>query len=494
MRKVLIFIVAYNAEKTIVSVLKRIPETLSIQYDATVLVIDDCSSDGTYETALEYLSGGYWFKTLILRNPINQGYGGNQKIGYEYAIENGYDLVALLHGDGQYAPESLPDLLEPFTSKNSPDAVFGSRMLRKRDALKGHMPFYKFIGNQTLTKLQNLLLGSNLSEFHTGYRIYSVEALKKLPLHLNTDDFHFDTEIIVQLFFSNAEVVELPISTRYGDEKCHVNGVKYAWNVIKASIKARMIRIGIFFDPKFAVAEQGENHNYVSKFEFDSTHSFTYNLIPNGSVVLDLGCANGFLSEKLYREKQCRVTSVDMPADKTIQGCTYVPCNLNDPLPELAWDDFDYVILLDVIEHLSNPEAFLERLRVKLTNNPKVNVVVSAGNICFFITRIMMFWGQFNYGPRGILDITHTRLFTVKSLQRLLRYACYQIIENKYVPAPYPLAIGKNILSTAMVAVNRLLAHILPGLFAYQALYVIKPKPTAGWLLRQAIAHDPKKQ
>ena len=142
---------------------------------------------------------------MVLKNDLNQGYGGNQKIGYYYAIANHFDVVVLLHGDGQYAPEQLPILLKPFTrNQDKPDAVFGSRMLNRRQAIRGGMPYYKYVGNQVLTAAQNFLLGSNLSEFHTGYRLYSVEQLNKIPFDLNTNDFHFDTEIIVQLFFSHA--------------------------------------------------------------------------------------------------------------------------------------------------------------------------------------------------------------------------------------------------------------------------------------------------
>ncbi|MDJ0879789.1 MAG: glycosyltransferase family 2 protein, partial [Halieaceae bacterium] len=292
MTKVLIFVVAYNAEKTIVDVTERIPNSLADGYDTSLLIIDDCSSDATAEVAREHLSKGYWCPYEVLKNPINQGYGGNQKIGYLYAEQNGFDTVVLLHGDGQYAPELLPNLLEPFSGENPPDAVFGSRMLKRSDALKGGMPLYKFIGNQILTRIQNWLLHSSLSEFHTGYRIYSVDALKKLPLELNTNDFHFDTEIIVQLFFSGATVKELPITTFYGDEICHVDGFQYAWDVIKASVKARLIRMGIFFDPKFAPPE-GDTSHYVNKLEFTSTHSIAFDEISPNSTVLDLGCADG---------------------------------------------------------------------------------------------------------------------------------------------------------------------------------------------------------
>lgn len=486
-KKVLVFIVAYNAEKKIVSVLERIPHVLSSLCDLTILIIDDCSKDDTARVSQEYLNHGFWCTSVVLRNQTNQMYGGNQKIGYRYAIDNGFDVVALLHGDGQYAPECLPQLLQPFLDNNTTGAVFGSRMLNKREALKGGMPFYKFVGNQVLTRLQNALIGSNLSEFHTGYRLYSVDVLRHIPFDLNTNDFHFDTEIIVQLFFSKAKVVELPIPTHYGDEICHVNGLQYAWDVTKASIKARLIKFGIFFDPKYELS--GENRvNYVSKLDFLSTHSLAMSLIPEKSVVLDLGCADGYLSKQLHHEKNCTVTSVDREFNKTIPGCTYIPCDLNSELPDVSWQEFDVVLLLDVIEHLTNPENFLARLRLMLSGNEKVKVIISSGNVCFFVTRLMMLLGQFNYGRRGILDITHVRLLNVSTLHRLLRYAAYEILKKGYVPPPYPLALGINSVSKFMLFVNKILAGVLPGLFAYQVLYVVRPRPTIEWLLEQAIS------
>ena len=481
------FIVAYDAATTIAAVLQRIPRSMAGSYDLSVLVIDDCSQDDTAEVAREFLGRGFWCATAILRNPVNLGYGGNQKLGYRYAMDNGFDIVALLHGDGQYAPECLPVLLRPFAGDDSPGAVFGSRMLNKREALKGGMPLYKFLGNLVLSRFQNALLGSHLSEFHTGYRVYSVAVLREIPFELNTNDFHFDTEIIVQLFFLGARVVELPIPTHYGDEVSHVNGMQYAWNVSKASLKARLIRLGIFYDPKFALGSLA-GANYVSKFEFFSTHSAAFSRIPGNSVVLDLGCADGHLSEKLQREKNCTVVSVDRESGRTIPGCTYVSCDLNLSLPDVRWPELDIVVLLDVIEHLTSPEDFLNRLRQRLSGNDRVKIIVSSGNVCFIVTRLMMLLGQFNYGRRGILDITHTRLLTVKSLRRVLRYASFEILDHCYVPAPFPLALGLNAWSRFMVAGNRILARVLPGLFAYQGLYVVRPRPSLEWLLQRAVA------
>src|SRR3954451_23255458 len=196
-KRLLIFIVAYNAQTTIEKVLSRIPRSLRGD-NVEVLVIDDSSQDDTFGNGLRYQQRDSDFKITVLRTPVNQGYGGNQKLGYRYAIDHGFDVVALIHGDGQYAPEKLPGLLEPFF-KGEADAVFGSRMIHKQDALKGGMPLYKWVGNQVLTNFQNALLGSHLSEFHSGYRLYATKALARIPFERNSNDFHFDTDIIVQL-------------------------------------------------------------------------------------------------------------------------------------------------------------------------------------------------------------------------------------------------------------------------------------------------------
>ena len=145
--RVLIFIVAYNAERTIQDVLRRIPASLSA-YGTEILIIDDSSRDGTFERARELgREKSLPFPLTVLFNPVNQGYGGNQKLGFHYAIRNGFDAVALVHGDGQYAPERLPDLLTPLLNGEA-DAVMGSRMIGRFDALRGGMPAYKYLGNK----------------------------------------------------------------------------------------------------------------------------------------------------------------------------------------------------------------------------------------------------------------------------------------------------------------------------------------------------------
>lgn len=162
-QRVLIFIVAYNAERTIQNVIRRIPPSLG-EHDTEILIIDDSSHDNTFEAAWGYEKDKSPFPVTVLFNPVNQGYGGNQKLGFHYAIRENFDIVALVHGDGQYAPEELPKLLTPLLN-NEADAVFGSRMMSRFGALKGGMPIYKYVGNRILTKIQNRLLHIDYPSF-----------------------------------------------------------------------------------------------------------------------------------------------------------------------------------------------------------------------------------------------------------------------------------------------------------------------------------------
>lgn len=233
--KILVFIPAYQAENHLESVVGRIPAAIfqATSYKAEVLIIDDCSADRTTEIA-QALAATAPYTITAQRNAQNLGYGGNQKKAYRYAIDHGFTAVVMVHGDGQYAPELLPEMIAPVL-ENAADCVLGSRMLERSNALKGGMPFYKWVGNQVLTFLQNKMLRAHLSEFHTGYRTYTTRILQTIPFERNSDWFDFDTEILIQLIAQGARITEIAIPTHYGDEICRVNGLLYAFKVLKAS-------------------------------------------------------------------------------------------------------------------------------------------------------------------------------------------------------------------------------------------------------------------
>jgi len=235
MTRIGILVVAYNAETTLRSVLQRIPPAIMAKVEE-IFVFDDASGDRTFEIGKAYQAATSDDKLKIFRNPVNLMYGGNQRRGYQYAIERGLDIVVLLHGDGQYAPEVMQELLTPLETGRA-EMVMGSRMLVPGAALKGNMPLYKYVGNKILTWIENKLAGTQLSEFHSGYRAYSVHALRTIPLDKLTTNWHFDTQIILEMLKRGYRVQEVPIPTYYGDEICHVNGIPYALNCIREVLK-----------------------------------------------------------------------------------------------------------------------------------------------------------------------------------------------------------------------------------------------------------------
>ncbi|MDO5538291.1 MAG: glycosyltransferase family 2 protein [Desulfovibrionaceae bacterium] len=470
--RVLVFIPAYNAESTIVSVLDRIPRSLAERYDVSVVVMDDASSDRTCELAGEHLAG-FWCPGEALYHRKNQGYGGNQKAGYLYAMERGFDVVAMVHGDGQYAPECLPRLLEPFNDgEKRPDAVYGSRMMEPGDARRGGMPRYKFLGNKALTHMQNRLLGTRLSEFHSGYRLYWVDSLRHLPLPLNSNGFDFDTEIIIQVVFSGGTIVELPIPTFYGDEICHVNSLKYACNIMRTSLKARVMRMGVFFDPKFyfpgmTVAE------HVNPFASSPAARALAAELPEGSSVLLIGCRSFGLAGVLTA-KGCTVDEADADAD--LCAAENIP-----------WDTLDSVVLLGALEEQPRPELYLMMLHQLLRHNENVRLYAGTANVAFLPVRLMLLFGQFSYGRRGTLSLARRRLFTRGSLARALKYSGFAVEKRLDVPAPWARAFGEGLLSRLLVAANRPLARLLPGLFAYQTICRAHLVPGPDTVLHDAV-------
>ena len=247
-KKILILVLAYNAETTILEVLNRIPKIIWLEAD--ILIADDASKDKTVEIAKKYKDENNIENIIIVHHEINKGYGGNQKWCYNYAIKNGYDIVVMVHGDVQYAPENIPALIKPLQDDEA-DFVFGSRMTGH--PIKGGMPIHKYLGNKFLTFVENIILGTHLSEFHSGFRAYSIKALKDIPFNLDSDDFHFDSEIIIQLVISKKRIQEISITTFYGNEICYVNVVTYGLNILKILFQYILTKLGIKKYNKFII-------------------------------------------------------------------------------------------------------------------------------------------------------------------------------------------------------------------------------------------------
>jgi len=228
---------AYNAEKTLEMTYREIPFDIVDH----VILVDDKSRDNTIAKAEEL-----GIKHIVVHSE-NKGYGGNQKTCYDKALELNSDIVVMLHPDYQYSPGLIHSMCY-LIANGVYEVVLGSRILG-RGALKGGMPFYKYVANRFLTLTQNLLMGQKLSEYHTGYRAFSRKALTSVNYRLNSDDFVFDNQMLAQLFHAGFEIAEITCPTRYFKDASSINisrSITYGLGVLGVSFSYFLQKTGIF--------------------------------------------------------------------------------------------------------------------------------------------------------------------------------------------------------------------------------------------------------
>lgn len=235
-QKVVVVLPAYNAALTLEKTYQEIDRTIVDE----VILVDDASKDDTVKVA----------KAIgishIISHEKNKGYGGNQKSCYRKALETGGDIIVMLHPDYQYTPALISPMVSLIANKVYP-VVLGSRILGN-GALKGGMPFYKYIFNRFLTATQNLLMWQKLSEYHTGYRAYHKDVLLSIPFENNSDDFIFDNEMLAQIFYKGFEIAEITCPTKYFDEASSINfsrSMKYGLGVLRVSFQYFFQKTGI---------------------------------------------------------------------------------------------------------------------------------------------------------------------------------------------------------------------------------------------------------
>jgi len=467
--KIGVFVVTFNASATISHVLARIkPETW--EKIAEVFIFDDNSQDNTAQVASDYKDVHQLDKVKIYYNQVNLGYGGNQKRGYLYAIKHNFDIVVLLHGDGQYAPEVMDDLLEPLIQGET-DAVFGSRMMFQGSARQGGMPLYKYVGNKILSRFQNLLLGQRLTEYHSGYRAYSMHALKHIPFLKNANVFHFDTEIILQLLEAGYRITEVPIPTYYGDEICHVNGLQYAWDVVKTTLEYKLHKAGFRYDARFDV--QG-GRRYLYKYHRFSSHSQILHLLGQAQApqteILDVGCGAGLLASQMTTLGY-HVVGVDtFDNDDARHHCAqFIVKNIEEGFGVAPEHRFAYIVFADSLEHTRNPEFILQQAKQHL--QPGGRVIASTGNIANLYIRLMLLLGRFTYTERGILDRNHYRLFTLASFKALFKDNNFRVLRQRACPIPFEHVLaGYPHLAEFLTNMYMFGVRLWPSLFAFQII------------------------
>ena len=233
---------AYNAAQTLLYTYSLIPH----EYVDEVILVDDGSADATIKIA----------KDLDLRlivHPHNAGYGANQKTCYMEALRIGADIVVMLHPDGQYDPQIIPELIEA-VQRGAGDMVLASRFLNPDGPLQGGMPYYKYVSNRFLTTAENIVLGQKLSEYHTGYRAFSRQLLETIPFLRNSNDFVFDQQIIFQAAYFNFKIHELPVVTKYFKDASSISfrrSVVYGLSTLNVLTRYLLHKYGIVQCPLF---------------------------------------------------------------------------------------------------------------------------------------------------------------------------------------------------------------------------------------------------
>lgn len=245
--KVIVVMPAYNAAETLVDTYQRIPA----DHVQRVILVDDGSIDETVKVAAK-------LDLELIVHPHNAGYGANQKTCYMEALREGAEIVIMLHPDGQYDPDIIPQMIHAICNGEG-DFVMGSRFIPPASALAGGMPRYKYIANRFLTAVENLVMGTKLSECHTGYRAYSRELLETVPFLRNSNDFVFDTEMIFQTHHFGFRFAEVPVSTRYFNEASSISffsSVQYGLSTIWVAVRYLLHRANLWKSDIFRQARR----------------------------------------------------------------------------------------------------------------------------------------------------------------------------------------------------------------------------------------------
>jgi glycosyltransferase involved in cell wall biosynthesis len=244
--KIIAVLPAYNAERTLAATLADVP----VGSVDEVVLVDDGSTDRTVAVARE-------MGLTVIQHPRNRGYGGNQKTCYRYALDRGADVVVMIHPDYQYDSRIIPHAVG-FIELGICDVVLGSRIRSRQEALAGGMPVYKYLSNRFLTAVENLALGQNLGDFHSGFRVYRRRVLETVPFERNSDDFVFDTQFLVQAVHFGFRLGDIPVPVRYFDAASSINfprSVKYGLSTLGTVGRYWLNRLQLWPSPLFTTGD-----------------------------------------------------------------------------------------------------------------------------------------------------------------------------------------------------------------------------------------------
>ncbi len=421
---------------------------------------------GLSAEAVEWLAGESGLAVRLHRDPRDSGYGGARRAAFEYALVRGFDYVVQMRGDGLHPPEALPELLHA-ALVDGQRVVIASRLVDRLETLRAGMTLARLAAHTAATGFQNRALGLALRDYHSSYRLYAAAVLRQIPFQLNAKDRRFETEVLIQCRALGVPLFEAPVLPAWKEYGSGREGLREVLRGCATAIDYRLHQLHVTRRDSFFVEQ---DVHYTFKRSPTGSHMQIVAAIRAGSRVLDLGCSQGLLARPL-REKQVRVVGVDAgpPERLAAELEAYYRRDLERPLELPLGRVFDYVVVADVIEHLRNRTQLLRGARRFLKEDGRL--IISTPNVALWFYRLSLLAGRFEYGPRGVLDETHLRLFTGASFRREVEKAGFQVIRRRVTALPFEVVFqstGRSRLVRVAAQAYHWLARAWPSLFAYQ--------------------------
>jgi 2-polyprenyl-3-methyl-5-hydroxy-6-metoxy-1,4-benzoquinol methylase len=456
-----LFLFECRSSDELIRTLERIPRAVDDWLEEVVVMQDNPSSDlsGAPRSA-----SGRQFVVRLHLNPRPLGYGGGRKAAFEYALRRGFDYSAIMRR-GVHPPEGLEVLLRAAVREHH-SVVVASRQPHDRSVWSQGARACD-LPRAAATRMRNRILNLRVRDYDSSFRVIATRVLERIAFQLNSDDFSFDTQLLIQYRALGLDLHEVPVSPTWREFSGPTDTLRSLLRSCAAAVAYRLHQLHVFRSGRYFV---DEGIRYQLKRSDTGSHMQIVNAIRPGSRVLDLGCSQGLLAQPLC-ERDVRVTGVDVRSpDRVIEELEeYFQRDVEQPLELPTGRIFDYVVVADVIEHVRNRVQLLRNARRYLKEDGRL--LISTPNIALWFYRLSLLAGRFEYGPLGVLDETHVHLFTGATFRREVEQAGFHIVDRRVTTLPFEIVFESTGRSRLMRTVSRgyhLLARLWPSMFAYQ--------------------------
>ncbi len=463
--RIALFLFDAHDTRSLRDTLEAIPQGLD-EFIEEIVVMWDKPSEGT-PPAASVLPDERKLRLGFHRSPHPSAFGATRKEAVEHALARGFDRVIFMRADDRHPPEYLPDLILA-TLEDPNSTILATRSLSLRKLQGIDYPIERRFILYLAKAFQSTVLALRWLDDQSSFRLYPTEALRCIPYQLNADDRGFDTQILIQLRALNAPVRELRVGRSTWKEFDKADKVAgHAIHACLAALDYRAHQLHFSRRHRYMV-DQGIH--YTLKQSPTGSHMQIIESIASGGRVLDLGCSQGLLARPLA-ERGVRVTGVDAapPARLADELYAYFQRDLELPIELPEGRIFDYVIVADVIEHLRNRQQLLRTARHFLKKDGRL--IISTPNVAIWFYRLSLLVGRFEYGPRGVLDVTHVHLFTRATFRREIENAGFRILKQRVTALPFEVVFrstGRSRLVCWIARAYHELARAWPSMFAYQ--------------------------